>query len=96
MLSITDSWHIPYIIFTLPSFFHSNVLTVMLNYPYNDGNTNPTQKESKMAYGRGHCQGIKKEQQGKGTPWYAAIQEEALRKVEAAWQAKQAQHAQEK
>ena len=46
---------------------------------------------------RGHSDGIRAralwDQEGtaqKGTPWYAAIQAEALRKVEAEWQAKQA------
>ena len=46
-----------------------------------------------MAYGRGHCTGTKKERWSQGTPWYAAIQAEALRKVEAEWQAKAAQQA---
>ena len=44
-----------------------------------------------MAYGHGHCTGMKKERRSKGTPWYAAIQAEALRKVEMEWAAKQAQ-----
>ena len=44
-----------------------------------------------MAYGRGHVRGTKKERKQRGTPWYAAIQAEALRKVEMEWAAKQAQ-----
>lgn len=40
---------------------------------------------------RGHVTGHKKERCQRGTPWYAAIEEERIRKVEAEWGAKTAQ-----
>ena len=38
---------------------------------------------------RGHVTGTKREKPG--NDWYRAIEEEAIRKIEAEWQAKQAQ-----
>ena len=39
---------------------------------------------------RGHVTGHKKERKG-SSDWYKQIEEENIRKIEAAWQAKQAQ-----
>jgi hypothetical protein len=39
---------------------------------------------------RGHVIGTKKERKG-ASDWYRQIEEENIRKIEAAWQAKQAQ-----
>ena len=39
---------------------------------------------------RGHVRGTKKERTGASSDWYKAIEEENIRKIEAAWQAKQA------
>ena len=39
---------------------------------------------------RGHVKGTKQEKPG-ASDWYKALEEENIRKIEAAWQAKQAQ-----
>ena len=38
----------------------------------------------------GHVRGTKKERSGASSDWYKAIEAEHLKRIEAAWQAKQA------
>ena len=44
---------------------------------------------------QGHVTGHKRERRTQETPWYAAIEEERIRKVEQEWAEKATQHGQQ-